>query len=119
MEDNETRWEDSKAVLKKLEEFEEEKRKLSKTRNQLEGFIYKLKEIVNDAFKSKFLSEDDKAEFLKRSEELDQWFESDEAYSKNLTIFSGRVKELETIVGPFRYRIEEFNNRESLLGKAR
>ncbi len=46
---------------------------LSQNKNQLESFVTQLKEIVEDSNKSIYLTEAEKEQFLKKSEEIEDY----------------------------------------------
>lgn len=47
-------------------------------KNELESFVYKLKEMVNNEDSNKFLNDEEKDSFMKRSEEIDDYMFSPE-----------------------------------------
>jgi hypothetical protein len=47
-------------------------------KNELESFVYKLKEMVDNEDSNKFLNDEEKESFMKRSEEVDDYMFSPE-----------------------------------------
>ena len=68
----------SKAFLKGFKDYEEEKRKLSFKKNELERFVSDFKLWAED--KKEFLKENEIELFLNKSQEVDDYMYSDEIY---------------------------------------
>lgn len=64
---NKEEFEKSKKFLKDFDKYEEDLLKLVMKKNELEGFIFKLKEVVDDDFKKNYLSQKEMDSFLNKS----------------------------------------------------
>ena len=75
---NKEEFEKSKKFLSDIEKFEEERRNLLMKKNELESFVFKLKEFVNNDESNVFLNDQEKELFMQRSEEIDDYMFSPE-----------------------------------------
>ena len=63
---------ESKSLLKKIKEREEEKQKVTQMKNKLESMIYRLKSEATDSNENKYLNATEREQFLEKSEEINQ-----------------------------------------------
>lgn len=83
-------------------------------KNQLESFIFKLKEITEDDVKKPFLKESEIDTFLKKSQEIDDYMFSDEIMNADLYNITSKIFEINSLINPLTRRMEEHKNRDDL-----
>ena len=108
----------SKQLLKDLKEHEEHKKALSSLRNTLESYIYKLKSMADAEEHNVYLSEEERASYRTKSDEIDEFFMSEELSKATLEDLKSRAKDVETFMHPFEYRREEHRNRNGVYSRA-
>lgn len=75
-----TQFEESKSLLRRIKQKEEERLKMAEMKNKLESFIYKLKSEASDPDDRKYLNDTEAESFLAKSQEIDNFlFEGDAA----------------------------------------
>lgn len=112
--DNKDEMKISKKLMRGMNTYEEQKKERSRLKNELEGFIYKLRNTVNEKSTAKYLNEEEKKEFLEKSEELDEYFFSDEMMDADVSLLKNKTKEIETFMYQFNYRRHEHKERSKL-----
>lgn len=104
----------SKDLLKAYEDYEEEKRRYTAKKNELESFIGNLKNWAEDESENVYLKEEEKQVYLNTSREVDDYIYSDEIETATYQNLTDKVNELNALVTPFKKRKEEHQHRDSL-----
>lgn len=107
----------SKKFMRGMNKYEEEKEEMSKLRNELESFAYNLKHILKEESKHRYLSEAEKKVFREKSQQVDEYLESNELHGADL--FQLKTKQLENkkFIESFDHRHHSHMNRDKLLSK--
>merc|ERR1712226_128125 len=118
---NQKLFEESQNILKLFKEYEAEKIKNMESKNKLEGLIYIITELTGeDGEKSgwkKFASQGEIEDLIKDSNELDEWFFSDEAFTATHTEFDQKYNEINKKITRVNFRRNEDLNREDEVNK--
>jgi len=84
----------------------------------LESYIYKLKTIADSEEHNVYLSEEERSNYRAKSDEIDEFFMSEQLATSGLTDLQTRAKEIETFMHQFEYRKEEHRNRNGVYTRA-
>lgn len=96
-----TQFEESKSLLRRIKQKEEERLKMAEMKNKLETFVYKLKNDANDADERKYLNDTEAESFLAKSQEIDEFlFEGDVANitKENIEVLTMEAESLAQIL---------------------
>mmetsp|Transcript_27865 Transcript_27865/g.24506 ORF Transcript_27865/g.24506 Transcript_27865/m.24506 type:complete len:399 (+) Transcript_27865:186-1382(+) len=108
----------SKGLLSKIDQYEEEKKKLSKAKNTLESFIYRSREILEDEQFIQMSSEEEREKLSTLATENDDWLYSEEASKSRASEFTKKFNEMNGIAEKVQKRIEENEKRPKAVEKA-
>mmetsp|Transcript_62527 Transcript_62527/g.129902 ORF Transcript_62527/g.129902 Transcript_62527/m.129902 type:complete len:847 (+) Transcript_62527:111-2651(+) len=84
-------------------------RELQDRKNELESYIYTMRDRVGGGNLEAYFDEATKTSFLAQLEEMENWLYEDEAESANKSMFVGKLQQLKDVGGPAeeRYREDE------------
>ena len=114
LKDNVEEYKMSQHLLKDLENLINYNRELGMKKNELESFIFKLKQMVDEEEHNVYLTETEKTEFLEKSKEIDDFMFSDEISSITVTDLKKKIQLVKNLIRPHQVRKNEHLNRQSL-----
>ncbi|AEO71846.1 uncharacterized protein THITE_2124693 [Thermothielavioides terrestris NRRL 8126] len=100
--------------LKAFEASDRARREREEALNQLEGFTYKVRELVEKEDFIKHSTAEERATLEKKNSEASDWLYGDGADAPKEE-FKSKLKELQAIVGPIQKRIDEAAKRPELV----
>ncbi len=114
LEDIKEEFRKSQSLIRKLKKYDKNKKDFGMKKNELESYIYKLKQNTEDEDSKKYLKDSEIEQYLLKSQEIDDYMFSDEIDTANITSIKDKIKEVENLIYPFRVRKEEFKIRNQV-----
>ncbi|CAG8539513.1 9442_t:CDS:10 [Ambispora leptoticha] len=104
--------------LRMMDRFDYEKRVLDEARNNLESFVYRAQEFLNDENTIKVTTSNERSYFLSQLSEVSDWiYEGGEHASINE--FKGKLDQLKSFEKPLAFRREEYLRRPAAVSYLR
>lgn len=114
LKDNLEEFKMSKNLLKDLEDLKNYNRDLGMKKNELESFIFKLKQMVDEEEHNVYLTETEKTEFVEKSKEIDDFMFSDEISTISVSDLKTKIQLIKNMIKPHKVKKNEHLNRQSL-----
>lgn len=112
---NKEELEKSKKFLKDFDQFEQDKLNFAIKKNELESFIFKLKELTEDEKKKPYLQELEIEKFLSKSQEVDDYMFGDEIVNAELHTITAKINEINELIRPLSTRMDQHKKRDQFL----